>query len=87
MTHIPRGIVVLGLDASADELRASFELAARHDLVKGFAVGRTIFGDTARAYMQGKIAPEDAIAEMAQKYQDLCSVWDQARKSAQDHRA
>ena len=36
-----RGIVVLGLDAPADALRESFARAARHDLVKGFAVGRT----------------------------------------------
>lgn len=85
-----RGIVVLGLDAPADELRASFELAAGYDLVKGFAVGRTIFGDTARAYMKSNNAPEmaeDAIAEMAQKYQDLCDTWDQARKTAQEHKA
>ncbi len=79
-----RGIVVLGLDAPADELRASFELAARHELVKGFAVGRTIFGDTARAYMQGNITPDVAISDMAQKYQDLCNTWDQARKTAQE---
>ncbi|MGB0969148.1 MAG: PfkB family carbohydrate kinase, partial [Halocynthiibacter sp.] len=78
-----RGIVVLGLDAPADELRASFELAARYDLVKGFAVGRTIFGDTARAYMQDEIEPQAAIHEMAQKYQNLCDTWDQARKTAQ----
>lgn len=85
-----RGIVVLGLDAPADELRASFELAAGYDLVKGFAVGRTIFGDTARAYMKSNTAPEmaeDAIAEMAQKYQDLCDTWDQARKTAQGRKA
>ena len=43
-----RGIVVLGLEAPTDELAASFAVAARHDLVKGFAVGRTIFADAAR---------------------------------------
>ena len=39
-----RGIVVLGLDASEAELVKSFELAAAQPMVKGFAVGRTIFG-------------------------------------------
>ncbi|MFZ5965519.1 bifunctional 5-dehydro-2-deoxygluconokinase/5-dehydro-2-deoxyphosphogluconate aldolase, partial [Thalassococcus sp. BH17M4-6] len=34
-----RGIVVLGLDAPEEELAASFALAARQPLVKGFAVG------------------------------------------------
>jgi len=42
-----RGIVVLGLDASRDHLRASFRAAAKHDLVKGFAVGRSIFANAA----------------------------------------
>ncbi len=37
-----RGIVVLGLDAPAEELEASLAIAAEFDLVKGFAVGRTI---------------------------------------------
>ena len=43
-----RGVVVLGLDAPAEELAASFALAARQPLVKGFAVGRTIFADAGR---------------------------------------
>ena len=50
-----RGIVVLGLEAPTDELAASFAVAARHDLVKGFAVGRTIFADAARAWLGGAI--------------------------------
>jgi len=43
-----RGIVVLGLDAPKNDLSASFAVAAKHDLVKGFAVGRTIFARAAR---------------------------------------
>ena len=50
-----RGIVVLGLDAPEAELAASFETAAGFDLVKGFAVGRTIFGDVARGWMTGEV--------------------------------
>ena len=74
-----RGIVVLGLDAPSAELAASFALAARQPLVKGFAVGRTIFGDAARAWMQGKMDDNAAIAQMAERYKTLCDVWDQAR--------
>ena len=77
-----RGIVVLGLDAPAGELFESFALAARHDLVKGFAVGRTIFGDAARDWMEGKITDRDAVYQIAKNYQDLCAVWDRARSSA-----
>ncbi|MFQ5622234.1 MAG: 5-dehydro-2-deoxygluconokinase [Paracoccaceae bacterium] len=77
-----RGIVVLGLDAPAEELSESFALAARHDLVKGFAVGRTIFGDVARRWMLGRISDGDAVAEMARNYRALCDVWDAARAAA-----
>ena len=77
-----RGIVVLGLDAPEKELRASFALAARHDLVKGFAVGRTIFGDAARAWMKGEIDDSTAVQQMADRYAALVGAWDQARAEA-----
>lgn len=74
-----RGIVVLGLDASEADLAAAFALAARHPLVKGFAIGRTIFGDAARAWLQGKLTDAAAIAMMADRYARLCAIWDDAR--------
>jgi 5-dehydro-2-deoxygluconokinase len=74
-----RGIVVLGLEAPTEELAASFAAAARHDLVKGFAVGRTIFADAARAWLGGAITDEEAIDDMAGKYERLCRIWDEAR--------
>lgn len=77
-----RGIVVLGLDAPEAELAASFALAGKQPLVKGFAVGRTIFGDAARAWLAGRITDGEAVAEMAENYQRLCGIWDTARKKA-----
>ncbi|MHA1158639.1 MAG: bifunctional 5-dehydro-2-deoxygluconokinase/5-dehydro-2-deoxyphosphogluconate aldolase [Alphaproteobacteria bacterium] len=74
-----RGIVVLGLDAPAAELEASFAKAARHDLVKGFAVGRTIFSDAARRWFAGDIDDAAAVRDMATRYDDLCAMWDRAR--------
>jgi len=78
-----RGIVVLGLDAPEAELAASFAMAAKQPLVKGFAVGRTIFGDAARAWMAGDISDAEAIDMMRGRYQRLCEIWDQARATAQ----
>jgi len=78
-----RGIVVLGLDAPEAELAASLALAAQQPLVKGFAVGRTIFGDAARAWMAGDISDAEAIDMMRGRYQRLCEIWDQARAAAQ----
>lgn len=74
-----RGIVVLGLEAAQETLAASFELAAQFDLVKGFAVGRTIFGETARAWLGGTLGDAEAVAQMAEKYHALCRTWDLAR--------
>ncbi|MBB96674.1 MAG: 5-dehydro-2-deoxygluconokinase [Rhodobacteraceae bacterium] len=77
-----RGIVVLGLDAPLPELAESFALAARQPLVKGFAVGRTIFGDPARAWLKGEMDDATAVAEMAGRYSRLCGIWDAARAKA-----
>lgn len=82
-----RGIVVLGLDAPEAELAASFEVAAGFDLVKGFAVGRTIFGDVARGWMAGDLADAEAVAEMAGRYARLCEIWDRARAAAREKAA
>ena len=75
-----RGIVVLGLDASEETLAASFEVAAAHDLVKVFAVGRTIFGDVARRWFGGGLDEATAVSEMAGRYGRLCRIWDEARE-------
>lgn len=77
-----RGIVVLGLDAPIDALSASLALAARQPLVKGFAIGRTIFGQTARAWMAGECSDVDAVQDMADTYASLCRIWDDARTGA-----
>jgi 5-dehydro-2-deoxygluconokinase len=74
-----RGIVVLGLDASEAALATSLQLAARHDLVKGFAIGRTIFGEAARGWLAGKLTDDQAVQDMATKYARLCGIWDAAR--------
>ena len=73
-----RGIVVLGLDAPAEELEESFAVAAGFDLVKGFAVGRTIFAEPARRWLAGEMEDGEAVAAMAANYRTLCAVWDRA---------
>lgn len=79
-----RGIVVLGLAAAESALRDSFQVAARYPLVKGFAVGRTIFGAAAEAYMKDAIAAEEAVTQMAENYARLCAIWDEARARAEE---
>jgi 5-dehydro-2-deoxygluconokinase len=81
-----RGILVLGLEAPATELQAAFRAAATSPLVKGFAVGRTIFADAAAKWLPGKMTDQAAVADMAAKFQTLVSEWttnvETARKTA-----
>ncbi|MEL5879136.1 5-dehydro-2-deoxygluconokinase [Cereibacter sphaeroides] len=77
-----RGIVVLGLDASEADLAASFEVAAEFDLVRGFAIGRTIFGEVAQGWLAGTIDDAEATDRMAERYARLCAIWDRARETA-----
>jgi 5-dehydro-2-deoxygluconokinase len=74
-----RGVLLLGLDAPPAELEARFALAARQPICKGFAIGRTIFGAPAKAWMAGEIDDDTAVARMAETYAGLIRAWEQAR--------
>ncbi|MCX8958179.1 5-dehydro-2-deoxygluconokinase [Erwinia psidii] len=74
-----RGILILGLDAPPDELRSGFAAAAGHPLIKGFAVGRTIFGSPSRRWMQGKLNDDELISEVKSNYLNLIDYWREAR--------
>lgn len=74
-----RGIVVLGLGESESTLATSFATAAKFDLVKGFAVGRTIFAEAAAGFMAGTVTAETAVQMMADTYTRLCTLWDAGR--------
>ena len=76
-----RGIVILGLGESEEKLAQSFSIAATYPLVKGFAVGRTIFADVAQQWFLGAKTDAKAIDEMAKNYQKLCGIWDKAKKA------
>lgn len=78
-----RGIVLLGLDASETDVINGFRAAAGAPLVKGFAVGRTIFGATARAWMTGNMTDIDARDTMARTFGRLCAAWDEIRPEEQ----
>ncbi|WP_176086710.1 5-dehydro-2-deoxygluconokinase [Martelella sp. HB161492] len=72
-----RGIVILGLDQPEETLIESFRTAKAFPLVKGFAVGRTIFGQAARLWLAGEISDDQAVTVMRDNFERLCSAWDQ----------
>jgi 5-dehydro-2-deoxygluconokinase len=78
-----RGIVLLGLEAPQAELASAFRMASGTKLVKGFAVGRTIFADAAEKWLSGSMTDEDAVADMAARFEALFSAWQSTRKEIQ----
>lgn len=70
-----RGIVLLGLEAPAADLVKAFEATRAAPSVKGFAVGRTIFAEPARAWLAGTIDDEAAVADMAGRFKALTDAW------------
>jgi 5-dehydro-2-deoxygluconokinase len=73
-----RGVLLLGLDAPESQLEAAFALAKASPVVKGFAVGRTIFGVPARNWLAGALDDEGAITAMAESFARLARFWDRA---------
>ena len=69
-----RGAVVLGLNQPIDELVQGFK-AATHPIVKGFMVGRTIWGDASRAWLRREIDDAALIAQVAERFGRLVEAW------------
>ncbi len=75
-----RGVVLLGLEAPHNELEAAFAATADVDVVKGFAIGRTIFAEAAQNWLAGAITDDQAVGDMADKFERLTNAWRRARK-------
>jgi 5-dehydro-2-deoxygluconokinase len=77
-----RGVVLLGQSAQAEALAAAFNAAARFDIVRGFAVGRTIFEDPARLWLTGAIDDAEAVERLAHGFAGLVQAWRDAKAQA-----
>jgi 5-dehydro-2-deoxygluconokinase len=66
-----RGVLLLGLDASIDELAEQLDVAASQPICRGFAIGRTIFNEAARAWFERQITDAFAIELIAARYRFL----------------
>jgi 5-dehydro-2-deoxygluconokinase len=75
-----RGVIMLGLEAPAEDLAQAFQVAAAVPQVRGFAVGRTIFVEAAQAWLGGRIDDEAAVAMMARGFGGLVEAWQAARR-------
>ncbi|WP_369789931.1 5-dehydro-2-deoxygluconokinase [Rouxiella sp. WC2420] len=70
-----RGILILGLDAPEETLKTGFAAAADIPWVKGFAVGRTIFGESSRQWLANKLNDQQLINDVKQRYLTLINYW------------
>ncbi len=73
-----RGIVVLGLDAPAPELAEGFRAFRGIERVKGFAVGRTLFGQPSKAWLRRDIDDAELVTTVAQNYAQMIELWQRA---------
>ena len=71
--------MLLGLDAPSEALSEAFRSAADCDLVKGFAVGRTIFGEPARAWLERRVSDQQVVDQMAERFGTLVECWSRLR--------
>lgn len=76
-----RGVVLLGLAASKDSLKSSFAATAGVEVVKGFAVGRTIWHDPAVRWLKGEIDDAAAVSQLAVNFAELVDAWRVARRA------
>ncbi len=74
-----QGVLVLGLHAETEALKQSIERAGTHDLCRGFAVGRTIFFEPARAWLSGDLNDERLVAEVAEGFGELIVAFRKGR--------
>ena len=73
-----RGVIILGQGLNPDDLFDSFSVAAHFDMVKGFAVGRTFFWDTAQEWFSGKLSDEAAVDRMFEHCNEFCTRWNRS---------
>ncbi|MGS0743865.1 bifunctional 5-dehydro-2-deoxygluconokinase/5-dehydro-2-deoxyphosphogluconate aldolase [Glaciimonas sp. GG7] len=74
-----RGVVLLGLNASVEQLAAGFLASKDSTTCRGFMVGRTIFHAPARRWLQGEIDDATLIAEVRVTFEQLIGVWQKSR--------
>ena len=78
-----RGVVLLGLSAPIDTLARGFADAAASRICRGFAVGRTIFHDASRAWLEGALDDAGLVAAVRQNFEALIDAWTAARPKEQ----
>lgn len=70
-----RGVILLGLDAPAEQLMQAFRDASGFALCRGFAIGRTIFGAPSQQWLAGTLDDAEFVQQIRSNYRMLVSAW------------
>ena len=70
-----RGIVILGLGATKEKLHNGFKRTSASKYVKGFAVGRTIFSEPSKMWLQNQIDDNVLIKKIKENYIEITQLW------------
>jgi 5-dehydro-2-deoxygluconokinase len=70
-----RGVILLGLDAPIDTLKAAFKQTANYPICKGFAVGRSIFSTPSQQWLKNDISDAEFKQQVADNYLQLANAW------------
>ena len=69
------GLLVLGQALEGEKLAESFAAASSESLCRGFAIGRSIYGEAARRWLAGEMGDEELISSVATNYERMISLW------------
>jgi 5-dehydro-2-deoxygluconokinase len=76
-----RGVVLLGLNQPMERLIEGFAAAATQPIVRGFMVGRTIWGEASRDWLAGTIDDAVLVERVASRFGELVLAWRQTRSN------
>ena len=74
-----RGVLLRGWNATVEALAGAFRSARVSTSCRGFAVGRSVFGEPARRWLAQEIDDASLVAEICTNYQAPIRAWREAR--------
>jgi 5-dehydro-2-deoxygluconokinase len=79
-----RGMLVLGLSSTPEDLKLAFGACATEPLCRGFAVGRSVFLESSRAWLRGEATDAGLIDNIAERFQWFISTWETRNEQQQE---
>jgi 5-dehydro-2-deoxygluconokinase len=80
------GIVVLGQTSAPAEIEKAFQACAGEPLCRGFAVGRGVFLEAARAWLKGNEDDDQFVTKVVERFRWFIAAWEASRRTAQEER-